>query len=174
MGPTESNLAESDEVLRIETNLDDVSPEVIGFVSERLFAAGALDVWHTPIQMKKHRPGTILTVLCAPSAESTIAAIILTETTAFGLRIETVRRKTLSRKIIHVPTIFGEIAVKLGFLHARLVQTSPEYESCKQAALRCNVPLRSIQDAARAAALAHPGASIADMNAHTNLPTTEP
>lgn len=168
MDSTESNLAESDAVLRIETNLDDVSPEVIGFVSERLFAAGALDVWHTPIQMKKHRPGTILTVLCAPTQETAIAQIILSETTAFGLRIETVRRKTLRRQIIQADTPFGPIAVKLGFLGERLVQASPEYESCKAAALRLNTPLRTIQDAARTAALE------AEPSQHTLRSSTQP
>jgi uncharacterized protein (DUF111 family) len=153
MDSTESNAAESDEVLRIETNLDDVSPEVIGFVSERLFAAGALDVWHTPVQMKKHRPGIVLTVLCPPQTETAIAEIILSETTAFGLRVETVRRKILSRQIVQVQTAFGSIAVKLGYLGDRLVQASPEFESCKAAALRLHTPLRLIQDAARAAAL---------------------
>jgi pyridinium-3,5-bisthiocarboxylic acid mononucleotide nickel chelatase len=153
MDSTESNLAESDKVLRIETNLDDVSPEVIGFVSDRLFAAGALDVWHTPVQMKKHRPGTVLTVLCAPETETTIAEIILSETTAFGLRIETVHRKILGRRIIDVNTTYGTIAVKLGFLGNQLVQASPEYESCRAAALRLNTPLRLVQDAARTAAL---------------------
>jgi uncharacterized protein (DUF111 family) len=168
MDSTESNLAESDEVLRIETNLDDVSPEVIGFVTERLFAIGALDVWHTCVQMKKHRPGTVLTVLCHPNHETAVAEIILSETTAFGLRIETVRRKILARRIVQVETEFGTIAVKLGFLGDRLVQASPEYESCKSAALRLNTPLRLIQDAARAAALA------AAKSAHTTRSSTQP
>ncbi len=153
MGSTESNREGSDEVLRIETNLDDVSSEVIGYVSERLFNAGALDVWHTPIQMKKHRPGTLLSVLCTPSAEEMMSTILLTETTAFGLRIETVRRKILHRKIIEVSTPYGPISVKLGFLNARLVQTSPEYESCRSAAQLHQVPLRDVQDAARTIAL---------------------
>ena len=122
----------------------------------------------SPSQRKQLRPGTILTVLCAPTQETAIAQIILSETTAFGLRIETVRRKTLRRQIIQADTPFGPIAVKLGFLGERLVQASPEYESCKAAALRLNTPLRTIQDAARTAALE------AEPSQHTPRSSTQP
>ncbi len=142
---------ETDTVTRIETNLDDVSPQVLGAVMQQLLAAGALDVWFTPVQMKKSRPGTMLSALCDEAAVEKIADIIFTETTAFGLRVEKIARLKLTRKfetVKTVKTVHGEVTVKLGFKGERLLQIAPEFESCRAIAERAGVPLREVQLAA--------------------------
>ncbi|GDX11128.1 hypothetical protein LBMAG57_29000 [Verrucomicrobiota bacterium] len=145
---------ETDTVTRIETNLDDVSPQVLGAVMQQLLAAGALDVWFTPVQMKKSRPGTMLSALCDEAAVEKIADIIFTETTAFGLRVEKIARLKLTRKFETVKTVHGEVTVKLGFKGERLLQIAPEFESCRAIAERAGVPLREIHSAALGAARA--------------------
>ena len=139
---------ETDTVTRIETNLDDVSPQVLGAVMQQLLAAGALDVWFTPVQMKKSRPGTMLSALCEEGAVEKIADIIFAETTAFGLRVEKIQRLKLTRRFETVRTTHGEVTVKLGYKGERLLQIAPEFESCRAAAERTGVPLRQIHAAA--------------------------
>ncbi len=139
---------ETDVVLRIETNLDDCSGEILGATMERLFAAGALDVWFTPIQMKKHRPGVLLSALCEEAAREALLAIILTETSAFGVRVEKIERLKLARRFVKVRTEFGEIDVKLGLKGGRVVQIAPEFESVRRAAEASGQPLRLVQEAA--------------------------
>ncbi len=143
---------ETDTVTRLETNLDDLSPELTGAVMKQLLAAGALDVWFTSIQMKKNRPGVQLSVLCDDAHTDALADLIFTETTAFGLRVEKIIRLKLERQIKYVPTEFGEIAVKLGFRQGRLLQLAPEFESCRAAATHTGQPLRLIYAAATRAA----------------------
>ena len=142
---------ETDTVTRIETNLDDCPAEHLGAAMEKLLAAGALDVWFTPIQMKKHRPGTLLSVLCAPEAADRLADVIFAETTAFGLRRENIERLKLARRFETVRTEFGEVIVKLGLKGAAIVQVAPEFESCRAASERAGVPLRAVYEAAQRA-----------------------
>ena len=142
---------ETDTVTRLETNLDDLSPEITGAVMSQLLAAGALDVWLTPIQMKKNRPGVMLSVLCEESAAPALAEIIFAETSAFGLRMEKVVRLKLARRFIQVPTEFGEVTVKLGLKGEQVVQVAPEFESCRAVAEKAGVPLRAVYAAAIAA-----------------------
>lgn len=139
---------------RLETNLDDCPAEVLGAAMEKLLGAGALDVWFTPIQMKKHRPGVMLSVLCETAAASVCAEIIFRETTAFGLRREEVLRLKLERRFETVSTRFGEITVKLGLKKGSVVQVAPEFESCRAASERTGEPLREIYAAAQLAAAA--------------------
>ncbi len=142
---------ETDRVLQIETNLDDISPELVGHVTGLLFAAGALDVWTTAVQMKKQRPGMLLSVLCQPPDAEKFADLIFTHTSAFGLRMSEVTRWKLRRDFVKVATPYGEIAVKRGFRGEELLQIAPEYESCRAAAQTHDCPLQSVYDAARAA-----------------------
>ena len=100
---------DTDIVTRLETNLDDLSPEIAGDVMGRLFAAGALDVFFTPVQMKKNRPGVQLTALCEEARAETLADIIFTETSAFGLRMEKIARLKLERRFVTVETPLGEV-----------------------------------------------------------------
>jgi hypothetical protein len=148
---------QSDTVLQIETNLDDLSPEVLGHAVGLLLEAGALDVWLTPIQMKKQRPGTMLSLLCAPEERSKFSELIFVHTSAFGLRITEVSRLKLRRDFVQVDTEYGQVSVKLGLRGETLLQTAPEYESCRAAAQLHGCPVQKVYDAARqAAALAKP------------------
>ena len=143
---------EADAVAVIETNIDDMNPQLFGDVMERLLAAGALDVFLTPVQMKKNRPGTLLTVLCERNHVDALAELLLTHTTSFGLRVHEAQRRKLAREIVKVKTRFGEIEVKVGRLGGKIVARSPEFESCRQAATKFNVSVKEVHgEAARAA-----------------------
>jgi uncharacterized protein (TIGR00299 family) protein len=143
---------EADAVAVIETNIDDMNPQLFGDVMERLLAAGALDVFLTPVQMKKNRPGTLLTVLCERNHVDALSELLLTHTTSFGLRVHEAQRRKLAREIVKVKTRFGEIEMKVGRLGGKIVARSPEFESCKHAAAKFNVSVKEVHDeAARAA-----------------------
>ena len=144
-----ADLYATDVVTQIETNLDDLSPEITGAMIDRLLAAGALDAFLLPAQMKKNRPGTLLTVLCEPEAVGRVAEIIFRETSAFGIRMSEKRRLKLERRIETVRTEYGDIEIKLGFDRAgRLLQAAPEFESCRAAAERTGQSLREVYHAA--------------------------
>jgi uncharacterized protein (TIGR00299 family) protein len=143
---------EIDTVWVLETNLDDISAEILGHFLERALAAGALDVFHTPIQMKKNRPGVLLTVLCEESDADKLTELIFRETSAFGVRRYSAARRKLRREILTVKTRFGPVAVKLGRLNGKIVQAAPEYESCKAAAAGRKAPLKEVYEAASRAA----------------------
>ena len=139
---------EIDRVAVLETNLDDVSSEILGAFVESALAAGALDVFHTPIQMKKNRPGVLLTVLCAEADADKFSELMLRETTAFGVRRTIAERRKLRREFTTVKTKFGPVKVKLGKLNGKVVQAAPEFESCKKLAAQKKVPLRQVYEAA--------------------------
>ena len=141
----------TDTVSRLETNLDDCPAELLGAVMSSLFAAGALDVWFTPVQMKKSRPGVMLSVLCEEGAVELLADIIFGETTAFGLRVEKVMRLKLDREFHQVQTPYGEVTMKLGLRGGEVVQRSPEFESCRKVAQSAGVPVKTVFAAALAA-----------------------
>ena len=135
----------------VETNLDDASGELIGYSIERLWDAGALDVYTTPIQMKKNRPGVALSVLCEPSAIENVESILFAETTTLGVRRWPVSRRKLDRQAHSVTTSWGAIEGKLAILPGRSPTFSPEYESCRRVAIEHRVPLRVVMEAARRA-----------------------
>jgi uncharacterized protein (TIGR00299 family) protein len=139
---------ETDTVAVLETHLDDVTPEVLGQFMATALAAGALDVAYTPLQMKKNRPGFGLTVLGAPEDADRLTALILRQTTAFGVRRTLAERRKLRREFQTVPTPFGEVTVKLGRLDGATIQSAPEFESCQAAAARADVPLKAVYAAA--------------------------
>ena len=139
---------ETDTVAVLETNLDDLNPEILGHFVETALAAGALDVFHTPIQMKKNRPGVLLTVLCAPDEADQFTTMILRETSTFGVRRTTAERRKLRREFKIVATPHGPVTVKLGRLDGNVVQAAPEFESCRQLAEHTGVPLKAIYEAA--------------------------
>ena len=135
---------ETDRIAVIETNLDDCSGEILGAFVESALAAGALDVFHTPIQMKKNRPGVLLTVLCAETDVDRFSEMILRETTAFGVRKTVAERRKLRRDFVEVKTPFGEVTVKIGRIGGKVVQAAPEFESAKKAAVKAGVPVKQI------------------------------
>ncbi len=142
---------ETDTIAVLETNLDDINAEILGHFVEKAFAAGALDVFHTPIQMKKNRPGVLLTVLCAEAEVDQFSELILRETSAFGVRRHLAERRKLRREFATVKTEFGEVTVKLGKLNGKLVQAAPEFESCRKTAAAAGVSLKAVYEAALAA-----------------------
>lgn len=145
---------ESDTVAVLETNLDDLNPEILGAVLEKALRLGALDAFHTPVQMKKQRPGILLTVLCSPEEADTFTEFLLTETSAFGVRQTMAQRRKLRREFAEVKTRFGSVKVKLGHLSGRIVQAAPEFESCRSIAAMAGVPVKDVYTAAVAAASA--------------------
>ena len=130
----------SDDVILIESNIDDNSGEIFGFTTERLLKNGALDVWTTPIFMKKNRPAYKISVLCDASKLSSLSEILIDETSTFGLRVSELKRYKSKREIIQLKTIFGLISVKVRF-NERGKDYFPEYEECRKVALQKNVPL---------------------------------
>jgi hypothetical protein len=145
---------ETDRVAVLETNLDDISAEMLGDFIERALREGALDAFHTPVQMKKNRPGTLVTVLCRAEEADRFTIMILTHTSAFGVRRRESERRKLRREVIEVSTPFGQVRVKLGRLGGAVVQAAPEYESCAEASRRTGAPLQAVYEAARRAAIA--------------------
>lgn len=139
---------ETDSVAVLETNLDDITAELLGGFVGKALQAGALDVFHTPIQMKKNRPGVLLTLLCASAEADKFSEMILRETSAFGVRRTMAERRKLQRESKTVKTKFGNVTVKLGWLNKRVIQSSPEFESCREAADRAGVPVREVYHAA--------------------------
>ncbi len=133
----------------LETNLDDQNPESFELFMERAFAAGALDVFFAPIQMKKNRPATLVTVICSTDKAETLAGVLFRETGTFGVRIREQRRLTLLRSWRTVTTKFGPIRLKIGNWQGEEITASPEYEDCKRAAQEHGVPLRHIYEAAQ-------------------------
>jgi pyridinium-3,5-bisthiocarboxylic acid mononucleotide nickel chelatase len=144
----EAASGETDEITQIESNLDDLSPELAAGAMDRLFSAGALDVFFTPAQMKKNRPGFVLTVLSPTDKSSELARILLTETTAFGVRMHRAQRLKLRREFHERETPYGTVRIKLGFLGDELVQSVPEYSSCLEVAQDAGVSVKDVYVAA--------------------------
>lgn len=139
---------DTDEITLLETNLDDVSPEVIGYTKQRLLAAGALDVYSIPIQMKKDRPGILLSVIGTPASAAKLESILFLETETFGIRRQNLRRSKRARQPITVDTEFGPVQGKLGWRHDEPVVFTPEYESCAKIAAAHDVSLKDVYRAA--------------------------
>ena len=133
----------------LETNMDDVSPQILGHVMERAFDLGALDCYFISVQMKKNRPGVLLSVLCREEQRATLGELLFAETTTLGIRAYEVQRRALERRIVSVETKYGPIDVKVAQLNGHIIKEMPEYEQCRQAAREANVPLRVVEEAAR-------------------------
>jgi len=156
----------------LETNLDDCSPELVGYVQERLLAEGALDVWLAPIQMKKNRPGVQLSVLCPDAARPRLKRTIFRETTAIGLRERPVARTRLDRQVLTVDTPLGPVRVKVSRFDGEVVNVAPEFEDVKALARAGGRSLKTVMAMAAAAARRHPGTSSPDET--TPPPTDSP
>jgi len=141
---------ESDTIYILETNLDDVPGEVVGYCFEQLFAAGALDVWTTPIQMKKQRPGIMLCVLTAEPNIAALESIVFRETQTFGIRRYPAQRHKLNREMVTVETPWGAVAVKRGWRDGATLVWAPEYEDCARIARGNQVSLHAVYESARA------------------------
>jgi len=132
----------------LEANLDDMNPQIFGYLLEKALAAGALDVFGTPVQMKKSRPGTQVTILCKPEDEAKFQEMLFAETTTLGVRSHLVERRALPREFVKVSTRFGEIRIKIAREDGRVQHASPEFEDCRKLAEEKNVPLREVMEQA--------------------------
>jgi hypothetical protein len=132
----------------LEANLDDLNPQVFGYVLDRLLADGALDVFATPVQMKKNRPGLLLTVLAKPEDAPRLSQVIFAETTTLGIRMREERRQTLLRKSVAVQTPWGAVRMKVASLNGTVANYAPEYEDCRRIAEQHRVPLKQVMQEA--------------------------
>jgi len=133
-----------EEIAVIEANLDDMNPQIYGYFLEKALAAGALDVYTTPVQMKKNRPGTLLSVLCKPQDTNALMSMIFAETTTFGARTYRALRRTLPREHVRVTTSFGDVRIKISRVNGRILHVAPEYDDCRKLAVEKNVPLQRV------------------------------
>jgi uncharacterized protein (TIGR00299 family) protein len=140
----EASAPQDEDVIVLEANLDDMSPQVYGYFAERALEAGALDVFSTPVQMKKNRPGQLVTVLCEPARWEGLADLIFRETTTLGVRRSNVQRRTLQRESVAVETPLGSIRVKVARLNGHILNVAPEYEDCQKVAVERGVPLKQV------------------------------
>jgi uncharacterized protein (TIGR00299 family) protein len=136
--------SDSDSVVVLEANLDDMSPQIYGYFADRALATGALDVFSTPVYMKKNRPGQLVTVLCDSKTEAELTDLLFCETTTLGVRRSTATRQTLRRDSMTVATSFGAIRVKIARRNGRVLNVSPEYDDCRAAASERGVPLKRV------------------------------
>lgn len=130
--------------LLIETNIDDMTPEMLGYLQEQLFAAGAADVWFTPIQMKKNRPAVTLSTLCVPDKEHEIARLLLRESSTLGIRVSEVRRHEARREHVTFPSSLGPVSIKVKWLEAGEPQVHAEYEDCRRLAQESRLPIADV------------------------------
>ncbi len=133
-----------EEIAVIEANLDDMNPQIYGYFLEKALGIGALDVYTTPVQMKKNRPGTLLTVLCKPQNSNALMTLIFAETTTFGVRTHRAQRRVLPRDWVSVGTEFGEVRIKVSRVNGKILHASPEFEDCRKLAVAKNVPLQRV------------------------------
>ena len=145
LGELDEPAALLEKVTVIQTTIDDLNPQVYGHLMERLFAAGALEVFYTAIQMKKNRPGTLVTVIVPDDRFTEVGARIFRETTTIGFRYQRMDRVELGRELRRVKTRFGPIRIKVSLFQGAVVQATPEYEDCRAAALKADVALREVQ-----------------------------
>jgi pyridinium-3,5-bisthiocarboxylic acid mononucleotide nickel chelatase len=150
VGDDEATVAADERLLMIETNMDDISPQILGHVMDRALTLGALDCYFTAIQMKKNRPGVLLSVLCKTEDRERFMQMLFAETTTLGVRSYEVERRALKRSVVRVETRYGPIDVKVAQLNGHIIKDMPEFEQCREAALKAGVPLREVEDAARA------------------------
>ncbi len=140
---------ETHETIRVlEANIDDMNPQIYGYFLEKALATGALDVFTTPVQMKKSRPGTLITVLCRPHEEEKFHEMLFAETTTLGIRSTLAHRRVLPREWVKVRTPYGEVRVKVARVGGQVRQASPEFEDCRKLAEEKNVPLQKVIDEA--------------------------
>jgi uncharacterized protein (TIGR00299 family) protein len=143
----------SHDVVVIESEIDDMNPQIFGILMDRLLAAGALDVFYTPIQMKKNRPGTLLTVVAPPDLRERLTSIVFRETTTIGLRYRGMRRECLERETVSVATPYGAVGIKVARRDGEVLNASPEFDDCARLAAEKGVPVKDVQAAASKAYL---------------------
>jgi hypothetical protein len=141
----EKSVSWDETVTVIEANVDDMNPQIYGYFAQKAFEAGALDVFSTPVQMKKNRLGLLVTITCAPALADQLANLLFRETTTIGVRAHDARRRTLARETVSVPSKFGgDVRIKIAHLNGETVNAQPEFEDCQRLAAAAGVPLRQV------------------------------
>ncbi len=140
--------AHTHSVVLIEAEIDDMNPQIFGVLIDQLLGAGALDVFYTPIQMKKSRPGTLLSIVAAPSARETLTAIVFRETTTIGVRYSEMKRECLDRENVTVQTPYGPVGVKVARRDGEILNASPEFDDCARVAAAAGRPVKEVHAAA--------------------------
>ena len=135
-------------LIEVQATIDDMTPELLGAAIERIREAGAVEAFFSSVQMKKSRPGILLTALCRPDQLPEIQDIILRHTSTFGVRYREVDRLALDRRFVSVTTQYGSLRIKLGLLGGEVIQVAPEFEDCRKAAEKTGVPIKAVYDAA--------------------------
>ena len=135
----------SHSIVVIEAEIDDMNPQIFGVLMDRLLAQGALDVFYTPIQMKKNRPGTLLSVIAAPEAREALTATIFRETTTIGVRYREMTRECLDRRTVTVTTSVGDVRIKVAARNGQILNASPEFEDCVRLGAEHDVPAKNVQ-----------------------------
>ena len=144
LGETTGAESSPERLVMLEANVDDMNPQICGFFAERAFTLGALDVFFSPVQMKKNRPGVLLSVLCRPEQRDTVTDLFFKETTTLGVRGHEVFRRALEREWMPVATPYGEVRVKVSRLDGHIQNFSPEFEDCRRLAAESDVPLKKV------------------------------
>ena len=148
IGETKQAENQADRLVLLETNIDDLAPQGLGYIMDRAFELGALDCWFTPIQMKKNRPAVMLSVLCSVERRGELTWLIYSETTTLGIRVRHVERDCLERELVRVETKYGTFDVKIGRSGGVVVNVMPEYDQVQKVAAEIGVPFRVVRDAA--------------------------
>ncbi len=138
------NSSLDEEIAIVEANLDDMNPQIYGYVLEKVLSAGALDAYTTALQMKKNRPGTLLTILCRTEDADKLMALIFAETTTFGIRTYRAQRRSLPREWVNVTTSYGAVRIKLSRSNGHILHVAPEYDDCRKLAEEKQVPLQQV------------------------------
>lgn len=141
----EQRTTNNEQLTLLETNIDDLSAEVLGFIMERAFDLGCLDCWFTPIQMKKNRPATMISILCESENAEIFKELLFTETSTLGVRISKIERECLEREWNKIETEFGEIDVKIAKYKGNIVNVKPEYDQMREFAVKSKIPLKEIE-----------------------------
>ena len=153
LGESIEDIPNRDEIMLVETNMDDTNPEVLGYVSERLFSQGTLDVFMTPIFMKKDRSAVTPSVLIEPQKLNDMFSVIFRETSTFGVRLQRLERRKLLGGVVSIETEFGNVKVKIGKINDRIKIVAPEYESCRKIAIEKKIPFKIVYARAKEAML---------------------
>jgi len=146
--PTLAGKTTRETISVLEANLDDLNPQIFGYVLDRLLEDGALDAFAMPVQMKKNRPGTLLTVLCRPEDADKLTQLIFTETSTLGVRRRDEQRQTLARRWVTVATQWGEVRMKIASMNGTVTNYAPEYEDCRRIAAERHLPLKTVMQEA--------------------------
>ncbi len=151
LGDTQTPTSANERLWMLETNIDDLSPQIVGHVMDRAFELGVLDCYLTPVQMKKNRPGVLFSMLCTDKDRERLMQLLFMETTTLGVRSYEVERHALERSVVSVETPYGPIDVKVAHLNGRIVNEMPEFDQCRLAARTANVPVKVVEEAVRIA-----------------------